>query len=83
MPKLNAADMKTISAALSDAIRWRDSLADAYHRTGPDAAAATMAVERYERLHVKLTGQPSAVAAETSRFGEMKKVSIFELGEKP
>lgn len=77
--KLTAANLKTISAALADAIRWRDSLADAYHRTGPEAAAAALAVERYERLHVKLLAEPSQVATEAKMFAEAKPVSIFDI----
>lgn len=77
--KLNATDLKTISAALSDAIRWRDSLADAHHRTGPEAVAAALSVERYERLHVKVLARPSAVAIQEEKDRTTTRVSIFDL----
>lgn len=61
--QLSRRDIETISRALNYAIGDRESFADAYGRKGPEANAALADIDRFEKLHIKLLGRPSARAS--------------------
>lgn len=79
MPRLTEADKKLLRRALCDAADWQDSLADANHREGPEAARAAKLRDGYEALHVKMFGTLSLRAQEAVRFAAMQPVSAFDL----
>lgn len=76
---LTADDMRTIRSAINYAMDERDSYADAFGYKGPEAERAMATMRRFEALHVKLFGEPSAFQQEIEASKKTKKISIFEL----
>lgn len=79
MSRLTQADRKIIRSALNDAMRDRDTFADAYSRKGPEAERAIAQVAAYEALHVRMFGYHSAAAQQAIEDATCEKVSIFSL----
>lgn len=77
--KLTARDMETIRRALNSAMTDREGMADAYSYTGPEAQEAMADVARFEKLHVKLFGCPSARQQLAEKIAAGKSVSIHNL----
>jgi hypothetical protein len=76
---ITATDLQIIRSALNRAIEERESYADAYSRRGPEAERALAMVAMYEKLHVKLFGEPSAVEQEREKIRNTPAVSIFDI----
>ena len=79
---LTKADLVTIAQALNHAIDERDSLADAYAHTGPEAQKAAAAVKAFEALYVKLFGEPSGRQRDIDDLAKVPLVTIYEISKR-
>lgn len=79
MARLTKKDWQTIARALNHAMDERDSFADAYSYTGPEAERAMENVREFEALHQKLFGGPSARQQDLEAYAATPTISLFEL----
>lgn len=77
--KLSRRDIETIRRALNYAIGDRESFSDAYSNKGPEAKEALADIVRFEKLHIKLLGRPSARACFAAMLDAGASIAIHDI----